>query len=325
MIFSNASVRVVAFSKIGDFISGGWPRRVESPPAVKSVDTAKIGDASGPKPGTGNEHFDQNFVDSKVGSFAGPGHASGTRQPGDVVDGNAHESPGLDQYKEAQQQKWQIQKDAEARDKLFAQPAPGQVNGREVEPFSSHALEENAKTLSKASGAKADRALSLQRKDIAKVAGITASITVPLTIVGTFGANIVLEVLKPLINPPATPATEQRVMEGRVVDHSQKSVFLLLHSLAVLRSEEFHGPSVEWISKTNDERMDYLEEMLDYLEPEFAKEAQKRDIAFQAASTGGQLDDIKSRAASLEPRMAALNATIAAINKANVKSETVSV
>ncbi|RMP61569.1 hypothetical protein ALQ18_04456 [Pseudomonas marginalis pv. marginalis] len=102
-------------------------------------------------------------------------------------------------------------------------------------------------------------------------------------------------------------------MESRLVDNAQKNVFLLTNTLADLRSEEHVAPSVEWLAKTNDERMDYLDEMLDYLEPEFAKEAGALGIRTQAPSTGAQEDDIKSRATGVESRMAYLNELMGAM------------
>lgn len=317
MMFSNAFLRTVVLSRVGDFLSGGWTRGGDSPPPYKTVDTTTMDDVSGSKTDTSNERFDQNFVDTNTKPFDGQGHVSGTRQPGDAGDANTHESPVWDEYKQAHQQKWQRQKDAEARDKLLGKQTAGPVNAKDVEPFSSRVLEENADALATAKGVKGERTPPLKIKDMAKVAGITTAITVPLTVVLTFGANIVLEVVKPLVNPPATPATEQSVREGRQVDHVQKSVFLLAHSLAVLRSEPFPGPSVEWMSKTNEERMDYLERILDYLEPEFVTEASQRGIEFQAVSTGEPPDDIKSRTKSLESRMAALSTLLADINKAD--------
>ncbi len=312
MIFSNAVVRQVVSSRVGDFISGGWTR--SSPPSPVRVDAPRLEAPSVSKLPETESKFDQRLIDEKVSGFDAPGHTTGQRQPGDSSDINTPDTPEMAQYKEKQRQQWQAQKDAEARDKLFSQPTTGRVDGKEVDSFSQSALEQNSSELVMA---KANRALVPERRNIAKSAVITAAITVPLTVVGTFAANIALESIKPRINPVSALATEQTVMEGRLVDNAQKNVFLLANTLADLRSEPHVQPSVEWLSKTHEERMDYLEEMLDYLEPEFAKEAKALGIQFQPASSGAQSDDIKSRATGLESRMAAIT-TLMGIMKAKI-------
>ncbi|WP_143505265.1 hypothetical protein [Pseudomonas sp. ICMP 460] len=274
--------------------------RVEVPGGSRPADSA------------GNS-FDQGFVDKKVSGFEGQGHVSGQRQPGDTPDAEAPAAPELAQFRKANGAKWQAQKDAGARDRLFAQPTAGRVDGQEVGAFSERALAENATALVAAKTAKVDRALPLERRNILKVAAITAAITAPLTVGLTLAANVGLEYLKPLINPPKTPATEEHVKESLLVDNAQRSVFVLANTLADLRSEPHVSPSVEWLAKTNDERMDYLDEMLDYLEPEFAKEAGALGIQTQAPSTGAQEDDIKSRATGVESRMAYLNELMGAM------------
>lgn len=312
MIFSNAVVRQVVSSKVGDFISGGWTR--SAPPGPVRVDAPRVDAPSVNKLPETESKFDQRLIDEKVSGFDAPGHTTGQRQPGDSPDINTPDTPEMAQYKEKQRQQWQAQKDAGARDKLFSQPTTGRVDGKEVDSFSQSALEKNSSELVTA---KANRALVPERRNIAKSAAITAAITVPLTVAGTFGANIALESIKPKINPVSAPATEQTVMEGRLVDNAQKNVFLLANTLADLRSEPHVQPSVEWLSKTHEERMDYLEEMLDYLELEFAKEAKALGIQFQPASSGAQSDDIKSRATGLESRMAAIT-TLMGIMKAKI-------
>ncbi|PRA23808.1 hypothetical protein [Pseudomonas poae] len=243
-----------------------------------------------------------------MGDFDGPGQPSGSRQSGSAPDSIAPDSAGLAEYRAAQQKKWQAQQDAAARDKLFGQPTSGRVDGKDVDPFSSKTLEENAQALVDAENAHKARASVLKRKDIAKVAAITVAITAPLTVVGAVVSGTVNEALKPLINPSELPATAQSVEDGRLVDHIQKNVFLLTNTLADLRLEPHVAPSLKWVAQTNDERMDSLEDMLDYVEPEFAKEALQRGIAFEPASTGEQHDDIKGRAIAVESRMAALTA-----------------
>lgn len=313
MIFSNSVTRRVAFSKIGDVFSGGWTR-TPTPPPIKGFELTKIEVQAGPKSAGSSKHdFDQDFVDKKVSGFEGPGHVSGKRQPGDTPDADTPDSPEITQYREANRKKWQAEQDAKARDKLFDQPTPGRVDGREAEPFSQSGLEDNAEVVVKAKTAKANRALPLEARNIAKTAAITTAITAPITATATLAANVVLERLKPKINPAQTPATEQHVMESRLVDNAQRNVFLLANTLGSLRSEEGVKPSVEWLAKTNDERMDYLDEMLDYLEKEFAVEANSRGIQTQPPSIGAQEEDIKSRATGMESRMAYINGLLSAI------------
>jgi hypothetical protein len=312
MMFSNAAARPVVFSKIGEFFSGGFTR-TETPGSIRTGEAPKVEVPGGSKPADGsNNNFDQGFVDKKVG-FDGPGQATGHRQTGDAPDTEAPVTPEVAQHREANRKKWQAQKDADARDKLFDQPTAGRVDGKEVEPFSQSNLEESAEAVVKAKAAKADRALPLEMRNIAKVAGITAAITVPLTVAGTLAANVAIEFLKPIINPPKTPATEQHVMESRLVDDAQKGVFLLANTLGGLRSEEGVKPSVEWLAKTNEERMDYLDEMLDFLEVEFAKEAKALNVKVEDPTPGAQEDDIKSRAIGMESRMAYITGLMNAI------------
>lgn len=303
MMFSNAAARPVVFSKIGEFFSGGFTR-TETPSSIKVGEAPKVEGPGGSKPAdSSNNDFDQGFVDKKVG-FDGPGQATGHRQTGDAPDTEAPVTPEVAQHREANRKKWQAQKDAGARDKLFDQPTAGRVDGKEVEPFSQSKLEESAEAVLNSKVAKADRALPLERRNIAKVAVITAAITVPLTVVGTFAANVALEFLKPKINPAQKPATEQHVMESRLADECQRRVFLLANTLGSLRSEKGVEPSIEWLAKTNDERMDYLDEMLDHLEGEFEKEAKPLGIEVEAPTLGAQKEDIKSRAIGMESRMA---------------------
>lgn len=312
MMFSNAAARPVVFSKIGEFFSGGFTR-TETPSSIKVGEAPKVEGPGGSKPADGsNNDFDQGFVDKKVG-FDGPGQATGHRQTGNAPDTEAPVTPEVAQYREANRKKWQAQKDAGSRDKLFAQPTAGRVDGKEVEPFSQSKLEESAQAVVNAKAAKADRALPLERRNIVKVAAITAAITVPLTVAGTFAANVLLEFLKPKINPAQKPATEQHVIESRLVDESQRGVFLLANTLGSLRTEYGVTPSIEWLAKTNEERMDYLDEILDFLEVEFAKEAEKLKIKVEAPKPGAQEDDIKSRAIGMESRMAYITELMKAI------------
>lgn len=309
-------MRPLALSKIGDLFSSGFNR--VDPPSVpsgstKTIEPTKMGDAPSAKPVTDKTGFDQEFINSQAKGFDTPGQISGTRAPGDTPGSTFGDSPDLAQYKAQQQKKWQAEQDAKARDKLFGQATPGRVDGKEVEPFSSRALEKNADDLVKADAAQKKRGLVLPRKDILKTAAITAAVTAPLTTVGALVSGTVLEALKPFINTPETPATVQSVDDGRVVDHLQKNVFVLANTLSDLRSQAHVEPGLKWAMQTNDERMDSLEEMLDYIEPALAQEAQQRDVSFQPASTGIPQDDIKSRAVVLESRMAALTALMGAM------------
>lgn len=308
MIFLNSVMQPVALSKFGDFFSGGWTRVVDVPPPPRAVEVSRVTGESGVHSGRGADASGHTPVDSRVNGFDTPGHASGTRAPGEAGEIGGAESPALNAYREAQQKKWQLEKDAQARDKLFDQPRAGRVDGKEVESFSASALEESAEAL-----VKAERANPMRRKDIFKTAAITAGITVALTLVATVGSGTINELLKPYLNPQPVAATEQGVMDGQLVGQAMQRVFLLANTLADLRSEPHVGPSVAWMANTHDERMDHLEEMLGYIEVEFAKEAVKSGIPFQMASTGKQEDDIKSRATAMELKMAALTALMGAM------------
>ncbi|TLG89445.1 hypothetical protein FEM54_22010 [Pseudomonas edaphica] len=218
-------------------------------------------------------------------------------------------------YKEANRKKWQTQKDAEARDKLFGQPTPGRVDGQEVPPFSSRALEENAADLSKASGAESKFELGKAYKN----ALVTSSITLPVTIVAFVTIGTINETIKPHLS--ATPAAEGAtaaegvtvaegapVDEGKLVDRKQTSVFQVANTLANLRGEGHVGPSDKWAAQTDEERLDSLDAILDYCEPELVKDAQKYGVKFQPATSGGDSDDIKTRTAVIDSRLAALTA-----------------
>ena len=314
MIFANAVERPLVCSRISNFFSGGWTRS-EPPSPVRTPDAPKIEGAAAAKPADGsNNGFDQGFIDKQVTSLEGPGHASGQRQPGQATDTNATASQVAD-YREANRKKWQTQKDAEARDKLFGQPTPGRVDGQEVPPFSSRALEENAADLSKASGAESKFELGKAYKN----ALVTSSITLPVTIVAFVTIGTINETIKPHLS--ATPAAEGAtaaegvtvaegapVDEGKLVDRKQASVFQVANTLANLRGEGHVGPSDKWAAQTDEERLDSLDAILDYCEPELVKDAQKYGVKFQPATSGGDSDDIKTRTAVIDSRLAALTA-----------------
>ncbi|WP_395610392.1 hypothetical protein [Pseudomonas sp. B22129] len=280
------------------------------PPPPRTIEVPRSPDASGTHSGNGADASAHKPVDSKPTGFDAPGHASGTKQPGDVAEAGTPESLEIKAYKEAQQKKWQAEKDAQARDKLFNQPTTGRVDGKEVDSFSVSALEESAEAL-----VKAEKANPLRRKDILKTAGITAAVTVPFTFAAIVGGATVNELLKPYLNPLPVAATEQSVMEGRLVGHTMQRVFLLANTLADLRSEPHVGPSVAWMANTNDERMDNLEEMLGFIETAFRDDAKKVGISFEPPSTGKSEDDITLRATAMESRMAALTALMGAMKE----------
>ncbi|SDU11531.1 hypothetical protein SAMN04490197_2963 [Pseudomonas orientalis] len=248
-------------------------------------------------------------MDSKVNGFDGPGHASGTRQPGDASPSGAGQAPEMTAYVEKQRKAWQAARDAQIRDQLFGQPSPGRVNGKDVEPFSARTLEENAKAAVKAK----ETALPPTNTTLLKTAAITTAISVPVTSIGMVVVGSVNEALKPLINPTPAPVTQQSIEEGRLVDYAQNSVFLLVNTLSKLREEQSVGPDLKWVMQTREERLDSLEAMIGYVERELGKEAKARKIDFQPASTGPEKDDIKERVIDLESRMAALSALLGVI------------
>ena len=299
------------YSRVGGFLDsvmGG--ARGSTPIPTRSLDAPKVGDTPGSsKSGSLDRTLDQAFVDSKVGSFEGPGHSVGTRLPGEASQGSIYQSPAMVEYKAKQQKEWQARKDAEARDKLFGQPTAGRVDGQEVEPFSAAKLEKNADELVKAK----ETALPPTTKTLLKTAAITTAISAPFSTMGLFIAGTANEALKPIINPPPANATVQSVEEGRIVDHIQSSVFKIVNTLGELRNEEPVPISVKWLMLDNDTRLDALGAMLDFAEGEFAKEARKHNIPFQPAFTGADEDDIKPRAIAMETRMAVLSALMGSL------------
>lgn len=299
------------YSRVGGFLDsvmGG--ARGSTPIPTRTLDAPKVGDTPGSsKSGSLDRTLDQAFVDSKVGSFEGPGHSVGTRLPGEASQGSIYQSPAMVEYKAKQQKEWQARKDAEARDKLFGQPTAGRVDGQEVEPFSAAKLEKNADELVKAK----ETALPPTTKTLLKTAAITTAISAPFSTMGLFIAGSANEALKPIINPPPVYASTQSVEEGRIVDHIQSSVFKIVNTLGELRNEEPVPISVKWLMLDNDTRLDALGAMLDFAEGEFAKEARKHNIQFQPAFTGADEDDIKPRAIAMETRMAALSALMGSL------------
>ncbi len=313
MIFSNSTQEHsrAKCSKIGElFSSFSGATRVEARIPTRTVEAPKLGSGKHVDGGgAANQKLDQSFIDSKVDNFGGQGHASGTRQPGEVTGTHTPDTPEIAEYKAKHQKEWQAKKDAEVRDKLFGQTTAGRVDGKEVEPFSSATLEKNADELVKAK----ETALPPTSTTLLRTAAITTAINVPINAAAFIVVGSVNEALKPKINPTSPPATEQSVKEGRLVDHTQQNVFLLTNTLATMRGEEHVGPSLKWVAQTTDERLDSLENMLDYVEEQFAKEAQRYSIDFVAASTGAQKDDVAGRTTDMDARMAALTVLMKAL------------
>lgn len=303
--------RTIKCSKIGEVIGGllrGGSR--ENLPSPTRVDAPSIASTTRGSVNTGHQRFDQGFVDAKVSGFDGPGHASGTRPPGDVANAGTGQTPEMAAYVEKQRKAWQAARDAKIRDQLFSQPSPGRVNGQDVEPFSARTLEENAKAAVKAK----ETALAPSNTTLLKTAAITTAISVPVTSIGMVVVGSSNEALKPLINPVPAPVTQESIEEGRLVDHVQNATFLLVNTLSKLRGEQPVGPDLKWILQTREGRLDSLEAMVGYVERELGKEARNRKIDFQPASTGPEKDDIKERVIDLESRMAALSALLGTIN-----------
>ncbi|WP_300635055.1 hypothetical protein [Pseudomonas sp.] len=303
--------RTTRCSRVGDVIGGllrGGSR--ESLPSPTRVEAPSIGGTTRSSVEAGHPTFDQGFVDARVSGFDGPGHASGTWQPGDARPANAGQPPEMAAYAEKQRKAWQAARDAQIRDQLFGEPSPGRVNGQDAGPFSAQALEENARKAVKAK----ETALPPTNRTLLKTAAITAAINVPLTAIGVIASGNVNEALKPLINPASAPVTQESIEEGRLVDYAQNNVFLLVNTLSRLREEQLVRPDLAWVMQTRDERLDSLEAMVGYVERELGKDAKALGIDFQPASTGPEKDDVKARVIDLESRMAALTALLGVIN-----------
>lgn len=307
MIFANAIARPLVFSKVGDFFSGGFARTPEIPSgSTRTVDAPKVGDAPSGRPAPEHQGFDQTHVDLKVEGFEAPGHASGTRPPGDTPDVNNPRSPQLDSYKAEQQRKWQAQQDAKSRDKLFAQEQPGRVDGKEVEPFSSTALSDESASLSAAAKAKVEKAAPARNGSLFR----TAAIALPFSIAGLTVAGAATAYIKKLIDGPESTdgLTKQDAQNARIVEQSQKDVFTAANALNDLKGDAHIAPDLSWAMKDDDARMDALEEIVDIVEEQLTIEAKKLGIPFSAASTGPQKEDIEGRALAIESRLAAVTA-----------------
>ncbi|MGY4639955.1 hypothetical protein ACVWVP_003903 [Pseudomonas sp. TE24901] len=308
MMFLHATSRSMAFSRIGEFFSGAWNRN--SPPSVPkdvSAPHTRGGQSSSSSSGYGSqksaESFDQKYVDSQVNGANGAGHTTGTRQPGDSTNTDAPGSDGLKKYQEAQQKKWQAQKDAEARDRLFGQPTPGRVDGKDVEPFSSEKLSDEATSLSSSVKSKVDKAAPVRNSSLLR----TAAIALPFSALGLIIAGTVNAVLKPYVDASASSGlTKQDVKDNQIVEQSQKDVFTAANALNDLKRNAKVAPGLDWALKSNDERMDTLEDMMDIIERDMGGEAKNLGIPFTLASTGAPRDDIESRAKAINSRLAVI-------------------
>ncbi|MGR3888559.1 hypothetical protein [Pseudomonas sp. 1152_12] len=248
--------------------------------------------------GGASGRFDQAAVDSRVGSFSGPGHASGTRSPQDAHDA----APELADYKAKHQKEWQARKDADARDKLFGQSTPGRVDGEDVQPFSSQRLSNESESLTSAAKAKADKAPPARNNTLLR----TAAIAVPFTTVGLVVAGAINAYTKTLIDPTPAPdaLTKEDVKADRLVEQIRLDVFKVANVWNALNGYRDFAPDSSWAMKDNDERMDFLEEMLDISEKLLSVDAQKMLISVSYAVTGAPKDDVESRALAINSRLA---------------------
>lgn len=310
MMFSTATSHSVAFSKIGEFFSGGV-NRGGTPSVPRGIDAPSSRGGSGSSSSSGSnspkspESFDQKYVDSQVRPAHGSGHTTGTKQPGDSTDVDTTGNPDLKNYQAEQQKKWQAQKDAEARDKLFGQPTQGRVDGKEVEPFSSEKLSDEATSLTSSAKAKADKAAPARNTTLFR----TAVIALPFSALGLTVAGTANTLLKPLLDPSASSGlTKQDLKEYQIVEQSQKDVFAAANAMNALKGDAPVEPGLNWALKSNDERMDTLEDMMKIVEKGMKAEAEKLDIPFTLASTGAVGDDIESRAKAINSRLAVMTA-----------------
>lgn len=309
MTYLNVLARPVVFSKIGNFLSGGFFKSIEtpSPPKIKSpkLDIPSVG-SSGAGPSRVHKQFDQDFIDKKVAAFDGQMPGGGQRPLGEApnVDTlgapDTPAAPDLTQYQEAHRKAWQAQKDRRARDKLFAQPTAGRVDGKNVEPFSSKRLEEASDSLTKAVK-KADppRNSALVR---------TAVIAAPFSALGLVSAGTVNAFLKPLIDPPsADGVTKEDLKETRILETIQKHVSTVANTWSDTKGRVHPAPDeLTWVLKSNEERMDVLEKMINFLETSLASDAKALGIDVSFADTGAPKNDIESRALALNSRLAVI-------------------
>lgn len=272
--------------------------KIPEAPPLKLPEAATFKHSDGST--SSSSSYDQHYVDAQV-KFRSENNFENK-----IIDGgNNLKSPGaappghLQLSIQAEIKKMQANRDAESVKKLFGESASGEVNGRSGGSFSSETFEASAENVVVAA-AKAPAAAVPAVKTLLKTALVTGGVTGLIGVV----SGSATEYLKPVLNPGATAATKKSIEEGKVVDQTQKDVFLAVNTLAKLRNEDGINTDLKWAMKSNDERMESLENMLDILEEQYEAEAQKHGIPFQLASIGMPGEDIASRSAAIESRLA---------------------
>lgn len=299
MMFSNMLMRPLVFSKVSDLFSG-WGRGVEAPPVTKNIEVSKLGDGpSSSKVGGGGGHLDQKFIDSKIESVDGSGQVTGKAQAGEA---NASEPAGMAEYKKAQQKKWQAQKDADARYKLFGQPTPGRVGGEEVEPFSSKRLASESESLTASAKAKAEKAAPARTSTLVR----TAAIAAPFSLLALTAAGAANAFVNKALNADNFTKTDYR--DAQIVEQSQKDVVTAANAWSDLKGHAHVAPELSWAMKDSNERMDVLEDLVGILEQRLAIDAKEQGIQVSFATTGAPQDDVKSRAKAINSRLAMITA-----------------
>jgi hypothetical protein len=287
---------------------------------VKTIEAPKLGETFKGEVQPDVKKFDQKFIDEKVSEFPGAGHPSGTKSPGSEPELRRPESPEMLEHRKKHQHEWQRQKDDGTRDKLFGQSASGKVDGNEVEPFSSKALADEAESVSETvKGKKADPA---RTSSIFRTALYTAGISAPFTALVTTGSLTLTNYLKTKIDPAADPGlSKQDIKNAEIVNQCRDDVFVAVNTLNDFNKAPHVAPGLNWVIKDNDERMDFLEELLDVAEKQLVIKAGAVGIDFTPSSTGQSKDDIKERALDIESRLAAITALFQDIDAALIKED----
>lgn len=288
------------FSNVIDdiFTSGSKkvPGKIPEAPPLPGV---KVSDGGLPN----SSKFDQDFVDKRIPHRAESSLESRIGESKAGLRDPLAKPPGSMEVEINKVRKdMQIKKDAQARDKLFGSSKSGKVDGKEVEPFSSRRLSEDSSSLGTADAAKKKKADPARNSTLLR----TAVIAAPFSALGLVTAGTVNAYVKTKIDPTptATGVTEQHVKNGRLVDQTQKDVFVAANALNDLRGDAQVAPDLKWAMKSDEERMDTLEDMTDYIEEQVGLEAQKLGIQFSAAATGAPGDDMESRAVAINSRLA---------------------
>ncbi|KAF2409711.1 hypothetical protein SAMN04490179_1499 [Pseudomonas antarctica] len=125
---------------------------------------------------------------------------------------------------------------------------------------------------------------------------------------GLIIAGAVNAYTKTLIDPTPVPEalTKEEVKADRLVEQIKLDVFKVANVWNALNGYKDVAPGVDWVMKDNDERMDFLEEMLDISENLLSVDARKMLISVSYASTGAPKEDIESRALAINSRLAVL-------------------